>query len=56
VTPSFFFIVGSPRSGTSLLRWMLDSHPDIAVTPDMLKTLPSIWRKRSIRNRPSWVR
>jgi hypothetical protein len=31
---SFFFIVGCPRSGTTLLRWMLDSHPTIAVTPE----------------------
>lgn len=30
----FFFIVGCPRSGTTLLRWMLDSHPSIAVTPE----------------------
>ena len=25
------FIVGSPRSGTTLLRMMLDSHPDVAI-------------------------
>jgi hypothetical protein len=31
---SFFFIVGCPRSGTTLLRWMLDAHPAIAVTPE----------------------
>lgn len=29
-----FFIVGCPRSGTTLLRWMLDAHPRIAVTPE----------------------
>jgi hypothetical protein len=29
-----FFIVGCPRSGTTLLRWMLDSHSEIAVTPE----------------------
>jgi len=29
-----FFIVGCPRSGTTLLRWMLDSHPVISVTPE----------------------
>lgn len=28
----FLFIVGSPRSGTTLLRRMIDSHPEIAVT------------------------
>ena len=30
VTP-FAFIVGCPRSGTTLLRAMVDSHPDIAI-------------------------
>ena len=29
-----FFIVGSPRSGTSLLRVMLDGHPRLAVPPE----------------------
>ena len=28
------FIVGSPRSGTTLLRLMLDSHPDLAIPPE----------------------
>jgi hypothetical protein len=28
------FIVGSPRSGTTLLRFMLDSHPDLAIPPE----------------------
>lgn len=31
---SVFFIVGCPRSGTTLLRRMLDAHPDIAVAPE----------------------
>jgi hypothetical protein len=31
---SEFFIVGCPRSGTTLLRRMLDSHSEIAVTPE----------------------
>lgn len=29
--PAFPIIVGSPRSGTTLLRAMLDSHPDMAI-------------------------
>ena len=31
---SEFFIVGCPRSGTTLLRRMLDAHHAIAVTPE----------------------
>ena len=27
-------IVGAPRSGTTLLRLMLDSHPDVAIPPE----------------------
>lgn len=27
-------IVGSPRSGTTLLRMMLDAHPDLAIPPE----------------------
>ena len=29
-----FFVIGNPRSGTSLLRVMLNSHPEIAVPPE----------------------
>ncbi|VGO21030.1 sulfotransferase family protein [Pontiella sulfatireligans] len=29
-----FFIIGNPRSGTTLLRLMLASHPDLLVTPE----------------------
>lgn len=37
--PSLFhkpmpIIVGSPRSGTTLLRLMLDAHPDLAIPPE----------------------
>lgn len=31
---TFFFIVGCPRSGTTLLQRMLDAHPRVAVTPE----------------------
>jgi hypothetical protein len=30
----FPFIIGAPRSGTTLLRLMLDSHPDLAIPPE----------------------
>lgn len=29
-----FFIVGCPRSGTTLLQILLDSHPDITIPPE----------------------
>jgi hypothetical protein len=28
------FVVGAPRSGTTLLRMMLDSHPEMAIPPE----------------------
>ena len=28
------FIVGAPRSGTTLLRLMLDAHPELAIPPE----------------------
>lgn len=31
---SLFFILGNPRSGTSLFRLMLNSHPEIVVPPE----------------------
>jgi len=30
----FFFILGRPRSGTTLLRTILDAHPDIKIPPE----------------------
>lgn len=32
--PPMPVIVGSPRSGTTLLRFMLDSHPELAIPPE----------------------
>ena len=29
-----FFILGNPRSGTTLLRLMLNSHPKLGVPPE----------------------
>jgi hypothetical protein len=30
------FVVGAPRSGTTLLRVMLAGHPDLFVPPEMI--------------------
>ena len=30
----FFFILGRPRSGTTLLRTILDAHPNIVIPPE----------------------
>lgn len=46
VPPPFPYIVGSGRSGTSLLRTMLDSHPDIAI-PNETHFVVSGGRRRS---------
>ncbi len=45
------FIVGHPRSGTSLLRALLDSHPDLLVLPfenllDRTRLWPTLHRHR----------
>jgi hypothetical protein len=31
--PPMAIIVGAPRSGTTLLRFMLDAHPEMAIPP-----------------------
>jgi hypothetical protein len=33
-TEPFFFVIGSPRSGTTLLRNLLRSHPNLALGPE----------------------
>ena len=37
-----FFIVGSARSGTTLLRLMLNAHPDVAVPPES-RFITELW-------------
>ena len=44
-TPKYLFVGGSPRSGTTLLQNMLDSHPDIVGGPEFLH-LPDILNLR----------
>ena len=45
-TPPIPFIVGVPRSGTTLLRLMLDSHPALAIPPEtqFIPDAAAAWR------------
>ena len=43
-TPAPFFIVGSGRSGTTLLRMMLCSHPRISIPPETWYMIPLLER------------
>jgi hypothetical protein len=36
----YFFVVGCPRSGTTLLRRMLDAHPRLAMMPRETHFIP----------------
>jgi hypothetical protein len=40
-----FFIVGSARSGTTLLRLMLNAHPEVAVPPES-RFITELWPNR----------
>jgi hypothetical protein len=41
----YVFVVGCPRSGTTLLRRLLDSHPDLAITPET-HFIPRFFKQR----------
>ena len=41
----FVFIVGCPRSGTTLLRRIVDAHPQLAITPET-QWIPAYYKKR----------
>jgi hypothetical protein len=45
MTNPFVFIVGCPRSGTTLLRHLLGAHPQIAITPEA-HWIPRFFEKR----------
>jgi hypothetical protein len=56
------FVVGSVRSGTTLLRLMLDRHPDLAI-PSESQFIPVLWKRRKrygaggrIENREAWLK
>lgn len=42
-----FFIVAAARSGTTLLRVMLDRHPDVAIPPES-HFIPRLWTRRRV--------
>jgi Sulfotransferase family len=57
-----FFIVGAARSGTTLLRFMLDRHPDVAI-PGESHFIAPMWARRRrygrddrIEDREAWLR
>jgi hypothetical protein len=56
--PVFPFIVGCGRSGTTLLRSMLDSHPALAIPPEtyFIPRLAREWQQSILRSRPDVVR
>jgi len=48
-----FFVVGCPRSGTTLLRWMLREHPRLAIPPEapwLIELAPrrGIWSRKRL--------
>jgi len=47
------FVVGVGRSGTTLLRMMLDAHPELAIPPETHFVLPIIQASGRIRFSPS---
>jgi hypothetical protein len=50
-------IVGSPRSGTTLLRFMLDSHPELAIPPETgFLTLGPKLKGRGLKLREQFLR
>ena len=51
MTEPFPFIVARGRSGTTLLRAMFDSHPDMAVPPESHFVVPMIERRRQLESR-----
>jgi hypothetical protein len=42
----YVFIVGCPRSGTSLLRRILDAHPEVAIVPET-HWIPELFKART---------
>jgi Sulfotransferase family len=50
----YLFVVGCPRSGTTLLRRMLDAHPELAITPET-HWIPEWFEKQAAGDRNGGV-
>jgi hypothetical protein len=50
----FVFVVGCPRSGTTLLHRLLDAHPEIALVHETL-WIPKFWAQRVGVSTDGWV-
>jgi Sulfotransferase family len=49
-----FFIVGSARSGTTMLRLMMNAHPEVAVPPES-RFIVELWRGRDVVEVGPWL-
>jgi len=49
LTPPIFFIMGRPRSGTTLLSTLFDAHPNVKIPPEFPILLPLYQRFRKVR-------
>jgi sulfotransferase family protein len=48
MTNPFAFIVGCPRSGTTLLQRMVNAHPKMTMTPEESHWIPRLYHKRKL--------
>jgi hypothetical protein len=48
--PPIFFIMGRPRSGTTLLSTLFDAHPNVKIPPEFPIMLPLYQRFRKVKN------
>jgi len=54
MTNPYLFIVGCPRSGTTLLQRMVNAHPQIAITPES-HWIPHLYEKPWALNREGLI-
>jgi len=46
----FFFILGRPRSGTTLLKMLFDAHPNVKIPPELPVFLPLYQKFRRVKH------